>query len=237
VHGGKGWIGGRTYIFGIDPIQNPVIASLINPQVAAYLDHLVPPRDPLTAQMEAEAAKADFPIIGPASGHLCYLLTRLTGARTVFELGSGYGYSTAWFARAVKENGGGTVHHVVWDEALSKKARTYLAALQLDKHVEFHVGEAVKTLREKPGPYDVVFNDIDKQGYPDALAVIETTLRPGGLLIADNLLWSGKIFDENDHSPATEGIRTFTKQVTTSAGWVSSVIPIRDGVLVARRAS
>jgi predicted O-methyltransferase YrrM len=210
---------------------------LIDPQVAAYLDHLVPLRDPLTAQMESEAAKSDFPIIGPACGHLCYLLTRLTGARTVFELGSGYGYSTAWFARAIKENGGGTVHHVVWDETLSARARTYLRALQLDMHVEFHIGEAVGKLAETPGPYDVIFNDIDKQGYPEALRVIETKLRPGGLLIADNLLWSGRIFDESDHSAATEGIRTFTKQVVTSAGWLSSVIPIRDGVLVARRAS
>ena len=77
-----------------------MIDPLISPQVASYLDFLVPPRDALTAAIETEAALADFPIIGPACGHLCYLLTRLTGARQVFELGSGYGYSTAWFARA-----------------------------------------------------------------------------------------------------------------------------------------
>ena len=213
-----------------------MIKSLIDPTVAAYIDHLVPPRDALTARMEADAAQADFPIIGPASGHLCYLLTRLTGARTVFELGSGYGYSTAWFARAVKENGGGTVHHVVWDEALSAKARGYLEALGLAAHVEFHVGEAIAALRRAEDTVDVIFNDIDKQGYPDALRVIEEKLRPGGLLIADNLLWSGRIFDASDTTPATEGIRTFTKMVTDSPGWVSSVIPIRDGVLVARRA-
>jgi caffeoyl-CoA O-methyltransferase len=208
---------------------------LISPQVAAYIDQLIPPRHPRTAAIEAEAALANFPIIGPACGHLCYLLTRLTGARQVFELGSGYGYSTAWFARAVKENGGGTVHHVVWDDALSSKAREYLHALDLDDCVEFHVGEAVATLREAPGPFDVIFNDIDKDGYPAALGVIEQRLRPGGVLIADNLLWSGRIFDPADRSPATEGIRSFTKRVTETAGWISSVIPIRDGLLVARR--
>jgi predicted O-methyltransferase YrrM len=208
---------------------------LISPQVASYLDHLVPPRDDVTAAIETEAALADFPIIGPACGHLCYLLTRLTGARHVFELGSGYGYSTAWFARGVKENGGGTVHHVVWDSALSGKAREYLHALDLDDCVAFHVGEAVAALHEAPGSFDIIFNDIDKDGYPSALGVIEAKLRSGGLLIADNMLWSGRIFDDADRSPATEGIRSFTQRVTGSPGWISSVIPIRDGLLVARR--
>jgi caffeoyl-CoA O-methyltransferase len=213
-----------------------VIVSLIAPEVSAYLEHLVPRRDELTSAMEADAARNDFPIIGPASGQLCYLLTRLTGARQVFELGSGYGYSTAWFARGVRENGGGTVHHVVWDAALSQKAREYLTALGLADQVAFHVGEAVATLRDAPDRYDLIFNDIDKQGYPDALIPIAQKLRSGGLLIADNLLWSGRIFDAADRSPATEGIREFTRLVTGSSQWISSVIPIRDGVLIARRA-
>jgi len=151
--------------------------NLVAPRVAAYLDALVPPRPARLAELEAEARRTGFPIIGPATGHLCYLLARLSNARHVFELGSGFGYSTAWFARAVKENGGGTVHHVVWDERLSREARDNLAALGLADVVEFHVGEAVATLRRASGPFDVVFNDIDKQDYPKALDVIVTKLR------------------------------------------------------------
>ena len=208
--------------------------DLISPKVAAYLDLLVPPRDPLTAAMEVEAKKADFPIIGPATGHLCYLLARLTSARQVFELGSGFGYSTAWFARAVMENGGGTVHHVVWDKGLSAKAREYLTALGLADLVAFHLGEAVEALRTFAGSLDLVFNDIDKHGYPASLPVIESKLRRGGLLIVDNLLWSGKIFDPADRSRDTEGIRKLTELVTASPKWIASIVPIRDGVLVAR---
>jgi predicted O-methyltransferase YrrM len=211
--------------------------DLISPDVAAYLDSLVPDRDAVTAAMEAEAARTKFPIIGPASGQLCYLVTRLTGARTVFELGSGFGYSTAWFARAVRDNGGGTVHHVVWDEALSAKAREYLTTLGLADQVRFRVGEAVAALRESPGAFDVIFNDIDKRGYPDALDVIAAKLRPGGVLIADNLLWHGRIFDGEDHSADTEGIRTFTRRVFQDPAWTASLLPIRDGLLVARRGS
>jgi predicted O-methyltransferase YrrM len=210
--------------------------TLIAPEVASHLDQLVPPRDPLTQAMEDEAAKSRFPIIGPACGHLCYLLARLTGARTVFELGSGYGYSTGWFARAVRDNGGGTVHHVVWDETLSRRAQEYLEAIGVADQVEFHIGEAVAALRAARAPFDVIFNDIDKQGYPDALPVITEKLRAGGLLIADNLLWSGRIFDGADQSPATEGIRAFTKLVAEDPSWTTSLIPIRDGLLIARRA-
>jgi caffeoyl-CoA O-methyltransferase len=207
----------------------------ILPAVAAYLDSLVPARDPRLAAMETEAAKTDFPIIGPASGYFCYLIARLVQARTVFELGSGFGYSTAWFARAVRENGGGVVHHTVWDAELSGRAREHLGALGLADLVEFHVGEAVGVLRDTPGPLDLVFNDIDKAGYPAALAVIRDRLRPGGVLLVDNLLWHGQVLDPADRSPDTEGVRELTRLVTTDPVWIASVVPIRDGLLLARR--
>jgi predicted O-methyltransferase YrrM len=137
----------------------------------------------------------------------------------------------------VKENGGGTVHHVVWDEQLSREARDNLAALGLADVVEFHIGEAVATLQRAAGPFDVVFNDIDKQDYPKALDVIVTKLRPGGLLLADNMLWSGRIFERRDRSAATRGIREFTRRIQRDPRWIASVIPVRDGLLVAQRAA
>ena len=76
-------------------------------EVDQYVESLTPPRPEVVLQMEENAREQHFPIIGAACGHLCYLLTRMTGARHVFELGSGYGYSTYWFARAVRDNGGG----------------------------------------------------------------------------------------------------------------------------------
>lgn len=207
----------------------------IAPAIARYLDSQVPPRAPELEAMEQEAERTQFPIIGPACGHLCYLLARLTGARSVFEMGSGFGYSTAWFARAVKENGGGRVYHTVWDQQLSDRARRHLAALGLDDVVEYVVDEAVHALRASAGPFDLVFNDIDKGGYPGSLPVIAEKLRPGGLLITDNLIWSGRILDDTDHTDSTNGVREFTRMITTDASWTASIIPIRDGLLVARR--
>jgi predicted O-methyltransferase YrrM len=209
--------------------------DLLSPLVTRHLDALVPPRHAELVSMEAVAARTKFPIIGPAAGHFCYLLARAIGARTVFELGSGFGYSTAWFARAVAENGGGEVHHVVWDTQLSQRARAHLSALGVGDLVRYHVGEAVATLRDTPGPFDLVFNDIDKDGYPASLDVIAGRLRPGGLLIVDNALWHGRIFDDTDRSPATEGVRELTRRLTSERGWTTSLAPIRDGLLVALR--
>jgi predicted O-methyltransferase YrrM len=183
--------------------------------------------------MEAYAAEHNFPIIGPAAGYFCYQIARMIGARSVYELGSGYGYSTAWFAKAVKENGGGIVDHVVWDEELSQMAGRYLTALGYADMIRYTVGEAVGALREAAGPFDLIFNDIQKGGYPDSVTVIREKLRPGGVLIIDNMLWSGKIFDNNDQSEATQAIRETTRMLTDNAGWIATLIPIRDGLIVA----
>jgi caffeoyl-CoA O-methyltransferase len=202
-------------------------------QIQEYLDSLVPARAAEMQVMEAYAKETGFPIIGPSAGQLCYQIARMIGARRVFELGSGYGYSTAWFARAVQENGGGTVHHVVWDEQLSPKARGHLGALGYGEIVRYHVGEAVAALRAADGPFDLIFNDIDKHGYPASLPVIAEKLRPGGVLIIDNMLWHGEIFDADNRSANTEGVREFTRLITTDAGWIASLVPIRDGLIVA----
>jgi len=206
---------------------------LIPNYLMGYLDGLVPPRPPEMQAMEAYAEKINFPIIGPASGYLCYQVARMIGARRIFELGSGYGYSTAWFAKAVSENGGGEVFHVVWDEGLSQQARKHLAVLGYDGIIKYHVGEAVQTLRNTAGPFDLIFNDINKEGYADSLPVIAEKLRPGGVLLVDNMLWHGNIFDDKDKSPATTGVRKLTEMLIHSPDWIMALVPVRDGVGVA----
>ena len=212
------------------------MVETIAPEVHAYLDGLVPPRHPELTAMEEWAREHRFPIVGPASGNLCYLVARLSGARQVYELGSGYGYSTAWFCRAVRENGGGAVHHVVWDEALSQRARGHLTALGYADLVRYHVGEAVQALRaQADASFDLIFNDIDKDGYPAALPVIAAKLRPGGVLIIDNMLLRGRIFDARASGADLDGVREFTRLITGDDSWITSLVPIRDGLIVARR--
>ncbi|HEX9092203.1 MAG TPA: hypothetical protein VF831_11980, partial [Anaerolineales bacterium] len=90
-------------------------------------------------------------------------------------------------------------------------------------------------LQQMPGQFDLIFNDIDKECYPESLPMIREKLRPGGVLIVDNLLWHGQVVDQNDQEPSTQGVRELTRILTTDPNWVSTVIPIRDGMLIAFR--
>ena len=209
-------------------------ARVLTEQLEGYLTDLVPERETELRNMEAHAAEIGFPIIGPSCGHFCYQISRMMGVRRVFELGSGFGYSTAWFARAVRENGGGKVYHVVWDRELSAQARSHLAALGFgDEPIEYRVGEAVEALRQTEGTFDLIFIDIDKEGYPGALPVMKAKLRPGGVLVADNMLRHGNVADPAHSSATTQAVRTFTRMVVDDPTWIASVVPLRDGLLLA----
>jgi len=204
-------------------------------QITEYHAQLSQHTDPVLLRLEEEARRDRFPIIGPAAGKFCYLMARAIGARNVFELGSGFGYSTVWFARAVRENGGGRVHHTVWDGDLQQRAQANIEEAGYSDLVRFHLGEAVQALRETDGPFDILFNDIDKDGYPASLPVMKEKLRVGGLILIDNMLWHGRIFDEADQDPSTVGVREFTRQLQADPDFVFQLVPVRDGVITALR--
>jgi predicted O-methyltransferase YrrM len=116
---------------------------------------------------------------------------------------------------------------------MSRSARRDLDAMGYDGIVEYHIGEAIEVLAAQAGPFDLVFNDIDKRAYPESLPVVEARMRPGGVLIVDNMLWSGRIFDQGDSTPDTNGVRELTRLLTTSPNWTTSVLPVRDGIVLA----
>jgi len=207
--------------------------DLHHPRLNDYLDGLVVPRHPVLGEMEARAARTGFPIVGPQVGSLFYLLARALGARTIFEMGSGFGYSTAWFATALRDGGGGEVHQVVWDDALSKEARESLDRMGLTPYVRFHVGEAVAALRARAESFDVIFCDIDKDAYPAALPVMRERLRPGGLLIVDNMLWGGRVFEPQNADTRTRGVLDLTQALFADPAFAATLLPLRDGVAVA----
>jgi predicted O-methyltransferase YrrM len=206
---------------------------IVEPRIESYIASLDGRTDTVLAAMEALAERRSFPIVGPHVGSLLAMLARLMGARRVLELGSGYGYSALWFARALAADGKVVCTDLTADNR--DLAMGFFRSAGVEGKIEFLVGDGLEIARRQAGPFDIVFNDIDKVGYPASLPVIASRLRPGGLLITDNLLWHGRILDVEDQSPDTAGVREFTRLVTTSPEWTASIVPIRDGLLVARR--
>jgi predicted O-methyltransferase YrrM len=192
--------------------------------------------EPVLLEMEAEGKERGFPIIGRLVGVTVELLARSVGAKRVFELGSGFGYSAYWFARAVGPSG--EVHGTDGDPANEPKALDYLSRAGLAEPIRWHVGDAVTHLGAAPGEFDVVYNDIDKDGYPAAWMAARERIRVGGLYVCDNVLWSGRVAvqDRDDPRPAyTQAILEHNRLIADDDRFISSIVPTRDGVFVALR--
>jgi len=206
---------------------------IIDASVDRYLDDLSAEDDPILRELAEHGRAQAFPYIGPQVGRLLALLTRLVGAREVLELGSGFGYSALWFARALPS--GGRVH--LTDRSTERLARAREAfgrAGLLDRAV-FHEGDALAIFERLPGPFDVVLADLDKSDYPKLPALVKPKLRPGGLLIVDNVLWRGEAAQGEPPSASGRAARELTRLLRTDADYETVILPTRDGVAVARK--
>src|SRR5271166_5265156 len=165
------------------------------PEVEDYLYAMLPPRDEVLAEMEVEASKNDVAIVGPAVARILYQLALISGAKKIFEMGSAIGYSTIWWARAVGE--GGRVIYTDGDPKNADKARRYFDRAGVTQRIKVRVGDALEILSEEKEQYDIIFNDVDKIDYPRVPRLALPRLKSGGLFIADNVLWSGKVAKPN----------------------------------------
>ena len=206
---------------------------MTQPDVDNYLYSLLPPRDEVLAEMEAEASKHKIPIVGPVVATFFQQLVTLTGAKTVFEMGSAIGYSTIWWARAVGE--GGRVHYTDSDPKNADRARRYFQRAGVADRIQIHIGDAIELLSEQKQEFDIVFNDIDKEDYPRVLRLVPPRVKKGGLFVTDNVLWSGRVTDPKPGEASTRAIQEFNRQLYASKDFFTTIMPVRDGVAVAVR--
>ncbi|MFZ0819064.1 MAG: O-methyltransferase [Candidatus Acidiferrales bacterium] len=210
------------------------IKNITNPQVEKYIYGILPQRDPVLAEMEAYAKKHDVPIVGPAVGRMLALLVELTGARRIFEMGSAIGYSTLWMARAAGPDA--EVFYSDGDPANAKRAQASFDRAEVAPRIRVQVGDALSLLDRTPGDFDIIFCDVDKHQYPDVFHMAVDRIRRGGLLIADNTLWSGRVTHKPKASDrATRGILEFNKLCYASNELFPVLVPLRDGVLICRK--
>ena len=202
---------------------------IVNPDIDAYLERLTPSGDEILEEMEEYAKRKEFPIVGPLVGRLLFQLAVVSGAKNVIELGSGFGYSAYWFAKAVGGDGG-----VIFTDTSAENARMaadYFSRAGIMDRLKMITGDALSVLEESRGGFDVIFNDIDKEYYPLVVDAAYEKLRSGGIFITDNVLWSGRVLTD-DVSAGTEGVREFTRRLLAHGGFFTSIIPLRDGLSV-----
>jgi predicted O-methyltransferase YrrM len=208
--------------------------DIIDPAIDRYLDDLARSSDPVLREMEELAEARTFPIVGPQVGRLLESLATMIGARRVLELGSGYGYSALHLARAVGP--GGVVILTEHDESNARLASGFLERAGLADRADVRVGDGLAIAAAlEPGGFDVVFNDADKAAYPAALDVARRLLRPGGLLVSDNMLWYGRVLEPDPADADTAGILELTRRLRAASDFVTTLIPMRDGVTVSTR--
>jgi caffeoyl-CoA O-methyltransferase len=209
--------------------------SIVYEPVEKYIYELLPRSEPaVLREMEAQAKQRDIPIVGPAVARMLYLLAQISGAKRVFEAGSAIGYSTIWWAMAVGE--GGRVTYTDGNLKNAEEARENFQKAGVGKRIDVRVGDALEILsEEKSGSLDIIFNDVDKEDYPRVFKLAVPRLKPGGLFITDNVLWSGKVADPKNSEPTTKAIREFNRLLYGTKELFTSIIPLRDGVAVARK--
>jgi len=192
--------------------------------------------DPVLTEMEKRADDHGFPIVGRATGRYLELAARSVGARRVMEMGSGYGYSAYWFARAVGPEGSVICTDGSADNAA--QAEEYLRKAGVWDRVTFRVGDALAGFAQESGEFDVVYCDVDKLAYPDCWRAARERIRVGGLWLCDNVIWSGHVATATDREGLegwTAAIREHNALVAEDDRYVASIVPIRDGVMAALR--
>lgn len=213
--------------------------DIVNPAVEDYMKELTASdEEPVLLEMEKLAQDKGFPIIGRLCGRFLEVMTRTIGARRVFEMGSGFGYSAYWFSKAVGPDG--EVHLTDTDPENEKTAIDFLSRARLDGPIRYHVADAFAAFEEVGGEFDIVYCDINKDGYPDAWRMARHRIRVGGLYMCDNMLWSGAVTGHSDARRDTppgwiEAIVETNRAIASDPDYRSFILPTRDGVVAALR--
>ena len=219
--------------------------DVLHPSINEYLLEVIPERDAVLSEMEAYARENRFPIVGPLVGRVLHQLVLLTNPTRIFEMGSGFGYSAYWMAQALRQP---EARIICTDgsQENADRAAGYLARGGIADRIDYRVGNALEIIDETEGEFDIIYNDIDKDGYPEAFGKAIPRLRSGGLFITDNMLWLGRVvtydtnvnmqeLDEDDQwtHKTTVGVKELTRLLYSSPDVFTTIIPLRDGVSVA----
>jgi predicted O-methyltransferase YrrM len=220
------------------PVSHEVRSGVPSPRdpLERYAAELFDREDPLLAELRAEMERRGLPLIQVPvrTGLLLRILVVATGAKRILEIGTLGGYSALWMAAALPA--GGRILSLEKESGHAQLAREFLEVAGLDDKVEVREGVAADLLPAlgPEGSFDLVFLDADKESYTLYLEHAARLLRAGGLLLADNAFWQGRVLEE-PADPASAGVQAFNHALAASEAFLATILPIGDGVAMGVR--
>lgn len=222
------------------PVLDPV-----HPDITKYLEGLHKNEDDLCngvlKEMEEYGYSNKFPIIGRLVGAFLRTITKISNSKTIFEFGSGYGFSAYFFAQAIPKDG--KIICTDGNPINKKLAEDYLTRAGLWDKIDYKdagwAQDIFKSTIDEYPTFDIIYNDVDKKGYPEIFKMAKERLSPGGLYIADNTLWFGNVTVDRPAEDIEEGwtdaIKTHNQLIADDKDFEFFLNPIRDGVIIARK--
>ena len=199
-------------------------------------EHSSPQSEALEWIQKQTHIRTNYPrmLTGAVQGRFLTMLARISGAERVLEIGTFTGYSSTCFAYGIKE--GGMVDTLEINDELEDLIREGWERAGVSDRITLHIGDAKQTLRTLSGPYDIVYMDANKREYCDYYDLIFDLVRPGGLILADDVLWDGKLWqDPMPSDKQTLGIAAFNDMVAADSRVESVILPWRDGLNIIRK--
>jgi predicted O-methyltransferase YrrM len=214
------------------------MGQIVPDAVERYLEGLNQLSDPLLLEIQREGTQQGLPLVDAEVGALLRVLAAAVGAARILEIGTAIGYSGLWLAGALPATG--LLLSMEIDPERARIARANFARGGLADRVNVIVGDAHRMLAKVAGPFDLIFQDGDKQQYGPMLDRLVGLLRPGGLLVTDNVLWSGDVVPgfavtRTHDADSTAAVAAYNEQLSRHPSLMTVVLPLRDGVAVSTK--
>jgi predicted O-methyltransferase YrrM len=216
------------------------MSQIVPDPIERYLATLHAPVDALIEQVEREGRSSGLPLVQAPSGRFLRTMALAIGARQVLEIGTAIGYSALWMAGALPPDG--RLITIELDPARADTARANIARAGRSEQISVIVGDAMRYLHKVAGPFDLVFQDSHKPLYEPMLDRLVALLRTGGVLVSDNVLWSGEVVEGYVNPPQrdpadTEALRAYSRRLVADARLFTTVLPVGDGLAVSVKVS
>ena len=211
------------------------MSQIVPDAIEQYLSTLHGSADAVIEQIEREGRDAGLPLVQAPSGRLLRTLAFAVGARNILEIGTAVGFSALWMAGALPPEG--RLITIELDPQRADTARANIARAGKTDQISVIVGDAMRYLHKVSGPFDLIFQDSHKPLYEPMLDRLVTLLRPAGVLVSDNVLWSGEVVEGYINPPQrdrsdTEALRAYSRRLMSDPRLFTTILPVGDGLAV-----